>query len=481
MKSRHIILFLILLAINIMLLNNTVLTIGRRLEFAGLLIVIQFAVTIWSIYTIQKEATSLYAFCIITLYFFCLFIIPLYAFFYEDALMRLNKMSFLIVDEKMLFHSGCLSLIFSNCFYIGGILGLETKEEKEKKYMEVSKEETDLQMVYIKKIGWFLFFVSVIPFLYKTVTDFAIRQTEGYTALYHQTKLIGINKIFTEIGSFFIPGITCLMIAYSSNKKFRNWFVGMFSIMIVFSLYKGIRYTAIAYVMVLTKYYDLFIKRISGRMLLIIVICTFITLPILSSIAKNRNETDKVFVSYFNDAYTNFKENSFNSLSEIGGSIFPLIAVQEFVPEYYPYRHGSSYGYALLTLIPNLGFWDIHPAKKNAIDNWLEGLLEVTYGTGFSCIAEAYLNFAWYGFAFMIFLGWLFAKVLSNSTYHDAKNSPLLVTVSLIAFPLMLFTIRNTFVSIVRIIVFYQVPVYLFVASQIQRNRQRNKLITTTE
>ena len=80
------------------------------------------------------------------------------------------------------------------------------------------------------------------------------------------------------------------------------------------------------------------------------------------------------------------------------------------------FRYGESYLYSLTTIIPNLGFWDAHPgAIKAHLGNWLQDVLGLDYGPGFSMAAEAYINFGWFGILFMMllgcFYGWLFSLI----------------------------------------------------------------------
>lgn len=46
----------------------------------------------------------------------------------------------------------------------------------------------------------------------------------------------------------------------------------------------------------------------------------------------------------------------YSAISEMGGSMYPMITTMEIVPEREEFRYGSSYLYSATSIIPNLGF-----------------------------------------------------------------------------------------------------------------------------
>ena len=103
------------------------------------------------------------------------------------------------------------------------------------------------------------------------------------------------------------------------------------------------------------------------------------------------------------------------AVAEMGSTMFCLIKTMNLVPEKFEYRYGKSYMYSFSSLIPNLGFWDIHPAKREAnLSEWLTNALGLSYGTGYSMCAEAYANFGYLGFILFFFWGWFIANVFGK-------------------------------------------------------------------
>ena len=78
----------------------------------------------------------------------------------------------------------------------------------------------------------------------------------------------------------------------------------------------------------------------------------------------------------------------------MGWQLSNTVEMTNRIPEQYPFRYGSSYMYSLTTIIPNLGFWDLHPAAVHSnLSDWLQGIMNYHSGPGFSPVAEAFGKF----------------------------------------------------------------------------------------
>ncbi len=88
----------------------------------------------------------------------------------------------------------------------------------------------------------------------------------------------------------------------------------------------------------------------------------------------------------------------------------------ELVPKFREFQWGADYLYALFTVVPNL-FWKLHPTVDRGLAGlWLAWAVRPEFaaiggGLGYSFIAEAYLNFGWFGAPIALgVIGFLFAK-----------------------------------------------------------------------
>ena len=88
------------------------------------------------------------------------------------------------------------------------------------------------------------------------------------------------------------------------------------------------------------------------------------------------------------------------------------------VPKFRDYDWGASYLYSFFSIFPNF-FWRIHPSvARGSPSVWLVKTVEPDIaalggGLGYSYIAEAYLNFGWWGGALMLmFIGYAISSLV---------------------------------------------------------------------
>ena len=141
----------------------------------------------------------------------------------------------------------------------------------------------------------------------------------------------------------------------------------------------------------------------------------------------------------------------------IGDSGWNLMTTYEFqsiIPDSRNFGFGFSYVISLLSVIPNLGFWSVHPAQTYGdISSWLGSYLGFSFGIGGSPVAEAYYNFGFFGF--LVFIGWgvFFAKI--NRMYENKNHYLLNCHAVLFVGILMKSTVRSTFFAVFRPYVYY--------------------------
>jgi oligosaccharide repeat unit polymerase len=213
--------------------------------------------------------------------------------------------------------------------------------------------------------------------------------------------------------------------------------------------------------------YNYLVKRFTRKWLVIGAVGICFLLQVLAIVASFRssglNAASKEGVKIENNA-------AVDAVAEMGGTMFCLIKTENIVPSKQPYRYGKSYVYAFTTLIPNLGFWEIHPAKKESnLGDWLTEELGLGYGTGFSMTAEAYANFGYFGFIAFFFWGWFLANIFGKIEISAQTRNYALMAFSLILFWFFLKLPRNCFINLVRPIFFVAAPIYLY-CTKVKRN-----------
>ena len=210
--------------------------------------------------------------------------------------------------------------------------------------------------------------------------------------------------------------------------------------------------------------YNNFVKPFTKKQLIIVALGGMVVLSLLSYIRQTRNSSNRSM----NITNMLLDDNgAVQTIAEMGNTMFCMIHTMEFVPAEEDYRYGKSYAYSFTTLIPNLGFWEEHPAKKEAnLGEWLTNKMELSYGSGYSMVAEAYMNFGPYGFIMMYILGFFFASMFGVlESAIKKKNAPVIVF-TLIVFWMSLRLPRNSFIGLVRSLFYYGFLLYLIIKNK---------------
>lgn len=149
-------------------------------------------------------------------------------------------------------------------------------------------------------------------------------------------------------------------------------------------------------------------------------IIMFIIFPLIK-VTRNLTGDDKFSFTVLREAFLGIENPIIFIINEMGESMRTVALTLQLVPSVRDFDMGISYIYALLTIFPNL-FWDIHPTiARGLAANWLVWTVDPSFassggGLGYSFIAEAYLNFGWFGSPIILaIIGYLFAKFTLNA------------------------------------------------------------------
>ena len=188
----------------------------------------------------------------------------------------------------------------------------------------------------------------------------------------------------------------------------------------------------------------------------------FIVFPLVRE-TRNMSATERSTESYLAN-FVSVDNPAISTIHEMGSSMATTAHTIALVPSIRPFDGGAGYGYAILTLFPNL-FWDIHPtiARGTAADWLVQSINPIIAARGgaygFSFIAEAYLNFGQPGVvAVMAFYGiFLVSMVLWAEKSGDPAKLALLATI--LSFSLRFS--RDELAGIIRPIVWYGIFPYV--------------------
>jgi oligosaccharide repeat unit polymerase len=315
--------------------------------------------------------------------------------------------------------------------------------------------------------GWILFAISVIPAFMLTFGRLRMAAQYGYMFLYDPSLVkTGLDTIASRVQGFFVPSLLCLFIGAVDKKGVRRLATTCIIAMTVFSFLTGGRSPGMVLAVTSLCIWHYTVKPIKGMRMLIVGIVGLLLVSFMPVVFKLRSVVGREFLDYVEVFVQSFGKDNLlvQATAEMGGSMFPLVNVMTLVPEVFPFRYGESYLYSLFTIIPNIGLWSVHPsAAKTNLGDWLQQVLGLGYGPGFSAAAEAYLNFGWAGIVFLFILGGFYGRVFSLIDYESdaSRRDPTLLVFVFSVLSLTVMTNRNSFIGTVRAFGYYAIPVYV--------------------
>ena len=149
----------------------------------------------------------------------------------------------------------------------------------------------------------------------------------------------------------------------------------------------------------------------------------------------------------------------------------------ELVPSLSDYRYGTSYLVSLLSWIPTPLFGNVHPVTiYGELSWWLQNSLRLPYGPGFSMMAEAYINFGWFGGIALFFEGTIMSKLLARVPCKRAQEDVIGSTFQIMI--IMILTkslVRSSVDQATRSAFFVIIPLYLLIHISLPKNGEKEK------
>lgn len=362
-------------------------------------------------------------------------------------------------------------------FHFGALLVCNKRQKltlENTDFKNYNQEDNEILLSAIKSVGIILLILSMPAFLYDTVKTIETVMHGGYGALFNYTvggtrgEIVSLSlgsRFIDFVSSYFIPALICLVIGDSKKKRQRNIYMLLLFIYMGEQCYIGGRSEAVKLLITIICIFHYLIKKLDRKAVFKLIIFGYFFIALLSVIGNLRGLSNRSFFLYLTEFIASFgKENLFfSTISELGRSMFPLCSLFSIMP-ILGFKHGATYLYALTTIIPNLGFWSVHPARLYANgSSWLMSVLNMTYGPGFSVTAEAYQNFGNLGFLFLVIIGILFGKIYTMIDIDTAKIRPDKVAMIFIFFNATLTFVRGDFLALVRSFFYIALPIFLLI------------------
>ena len=444
------------------------------IQILGFIAIAQFIYTLYSWYYVRGSIFDAYM----------IFTIVLYAFNLAQPMLESTGLA---LDYRRLWGGGYgtsnelylkatyYSLVFVLSFHLGAVLIL-------KKDRSIAGNSTspnfNIETKALMKSALFFSIISAPFYLYNLVQEFLIVRVFGYSGLY---TMESSSRTIQIIGDLFTPA----MMALFCTSLLRNQHVKQIALLVALllflpPLYLGGRTNAMIVLALLFIVYSS-IKTINLKKLVVIGFIGIGMLFLMNLIAMARVSDDRSIEALNNVVGEENNNPVIATIEEMGWSLYPLALSMEAIPSSKDYSYGASFFWAVVSVIPNLGFWvGEHPGKKNDPAEWLNNYSTEDYGIGYSMCAGSYNEFGFLGLLLMFIYGTIFCKIFSYVSPQNIKRNPIQYVFALLFLWFAIVFVRNSLNGISRGLLFDVLPIYLLTMFFLQGKKRRdlgNKVI----
>lgn len=460
MRGRTVCLLVVLCAVYYAIDTTVPVASFGSLQLMGWLGLLQFALSIYSWTRMGQSLVSPYVVFLCALYVFSFGQSLLYPFGIVSAK---DILGYLGITQDDIFHAQTLTLAYLAFFHIGGLTAIKAQKTGVLPPCPPGNNRR------LRRAAWVVAAATVVPYYVVLVRNLVLSLTLGYGALYEVEERVGLANATSVLAGYYIPALICLYIAYRDNRRVRRAVVGVLLFSVCAILVTGGRSEGVIILALLLVLHNYLVRPFTRKAWLAIAAGVFVLLCALAVIGATRGSERRDLNTY---AEAESDDNpAVEAICEMGGTMTCLIWTKDLVPARHDYRYGKSYLYSFTTFIPNLGFWSIHPAKKEAaLNEWLTNTLNLNYGTGFSMCAEAYANFGYFGFLMMWLLGMVASRFFATLRADIERRDVGRVALALVLFWFSLKLPRNCFIGVVRPMFYFALPVCWYTRGYIIRS-----------
>lgn len=348
-------------------------------------------------------------------------------------------------------------------FHLGALMSTD----KGKVISKDPKSQTEKKISNIKEsyqIGWALLSISFLPSLIVLKEALTTVLSAGYFALYQKDEATSFDAAPAILAGFLVPAALFILAGSKDNTKGKILSGVVIIIYAMIYFFLGQRNVAVMPLLAFAWLWHQLISPIPKTLLFSVSgFLIFIVFPVVGA-SRNSSGADRLSIEVLLETFSSINNPVVAAISEMGGSMNTIAYTLELVPKVREFQMGADYFYALLTLVPNL-FWKLHPSVARGYPgHWLTWAVRPDFaarggGLGYSFIAEAYLNFGWFGAPIALaVLGFLFAKLILWATRCGEPSKMAMVASFTSSF---LFYARSESAIQVRSLVWYSVFPYI--------------------
>ena len=323
-----------------------------------------------------------------------------------------------------------------------------------------------------------LFVVSCIACLFGSIATFysiaraiVVNQVYGYGAtLYNAEVVASQSNIILLLRMLFFPSLVGILIGSSFSYKSRRFVYVIFAVFSFASLMAGDRGEWIFPLVLLFWLHHNYVRPINLRKFFMYVALG--VLLIFVSVAVRNVRLNGVTISKLFDSMFSGDNAIFSAFFELGRGMQHSVIMMEVGWDSYPY--GNTYLLALLGMVTEAVPRFLIPGYSSLATWYSTKFLSISYGAGFSIIAEGIVNFGPLFFWIPLFIfGFLFARILFGEKSKLSINNALSLFMKTSITYCALQGIRNTALVSLKTFVFSTalIIIAVYVFKSIRKNR----------
>lgn len=377
------------------------------------------------------------------------------------------------LNHSLLLDGLVYSILGVTMFHIGAVLAYSERA--------TIKPGFDSQNITraCRSLGKLMLVIAVPAFLSMAVMNLTAVSGEGYGGYYEaKSKLGAIGRILNILSTWYLPSLLILLVAYRDNRKLRNLILAAMLGDVIVPLLVGGRSGAVMAVLGMLLAFRYFIRPIQKKEFIIGACAAYLGAALLNAVAAFRGLINRSFMDLVDLTVASLKNAASQLIGELGWTLTSICWSMGLVPGSYPYRYGMSYLVSATACIPSFVFGgkEHHPVIIwDQLGDWLQNALGMSYGPGFTMVAEAYVNFGSFGIVMMGLEGYVVAKFIARTSQKDTENDLLSsIFQILIIMTILKALVRSTVAVAFRDVFLVLAPLYILLRLSI--NGKKNSI-----
>jgi oligosaccharide repeat unit polymerase len=309
----------------------------------------------------------------------------------------------------------------------------------------------------LRTVGWVLLAVSIAPSTLLLVDQSGVALSGGYGALYQREISTGFAAGPQVLALFVVPAALFLLAGAAGRRREKVTAIIVIALHTFGQLFLGYRSTAIMPACAFLWLWNQCEGKIKPAWIAAAALFTMVVVVPISRETRALEGLERIKLETLVASYKSLENPIVSSISEMGGSLGTVAYTYTLVPASRAFDYGVGYAYATLTVLPNF-FWGVHPTiAHGTASEWLVWTVNPygasrQNGIGYSCIAEAYLNFGWLGVP--IVMGLVGFGIAALTSWGAKGNRTHVAMVAVLTAFVLRFP-RDESASLVRAVVWY--------------------------